>query len=574
MAGVGLTQGAIGAGRQVLPVVRAGVKAGTDDVMSRLGDQPVSVEDAASQKRVGDAYDTHLQAVQDTRGGNPQPTAVLNSLKTETFQRTKAYGRELLDSGILPEGFGPTLSAVLDQAQRHNNEIASGGLDTSSLFDDLKNAKVDPSALQPLLNGIRDLNTLSTQSFLKNQTGPFRQLGNGLAQVGAVGGALATGNIPLAVGTVLGHNQVGKMGGLVGGALDNILGTATPKILLQRMAAERYLKANGADAGPATLPSLRDATAAIPPAPDTSPTVDALAQAKVDRLVKANAVNIAAADKLPTYTVHQDSVAGTAAMVQALQSAARTQAIAGSAPAALKDRMAVGNPVGDLTQNIGSPSAFPTRTPRPSNGPLAPVDNTAAVAQPTLPQPPTAPPQAPPMAPGGSPVAAQGISGPAPALNPETLAIHGRPWEKYVGKTVPGATRQQVYDAVDAVHTPETAAQLKGNMSGADAEHLQPVIEHLAASQPGANGTQEIAMPKQWEAGKAAYQSDVSRQAAEARSVGLPDTAAALAAVGITKGQVAKAQVRDAHLASITDGAKRAQAARMFTKRLMHHGPK
>lgn len=552
MAGVGLTQGAIGGGREVLPIARAGIKSGADNVMSRLVDGPANLDDAQSMSRVGQAYTERLQAVQDTRGGDTQPTAVLNNLKTETFNATLSKIAELQKTGILSDEMARTAKTVLDkQALRHNNEIVDSP-DTSSMFGDLKSSGIDPTVLQPVLNGIRDLNTLSKQSFLKNQTGPFQKIGNGIAQAAGVVAPLATmgpAGIPTAVGALLGHSQVGRLGGAIGGAFDSALGTKTPPILLQSIAADRYLKARGADAGAPTIASL--APGPTPP-PVAAPTVGSLAQAKIDKLVRANSVNIAAADKLPTDTAHSESVAGTAAMVKALQDAARVQALAGSAPAALKDRMTVGNPAGDLTQNIGGPAQIQAGAQRPPGVPQAPPVNTAA---PTPPAQPSAP------------------SGPPPALSMTTPATQGRPWEQYVGKTLPGATRQNVYDAVDAVHSPETAAALKANMSGADAAHLQPVIEHLRSQQAPSSGTREIQMQRQWDAGKARYEDNVASQIAEARAVGLPDTSAALAEVGITKGQTAKAAIRDAHLATILDAAKRSQAAALFSKRLMEHGP-
>jgi hypothetical protein len=152
-------------------------------------------------------------------------------------------------------------------------------------------------------------------------------------------------------------------------------------------------------------------------------------------------------------------------------------------------------------------------------------------------------------------------------------ASQGRGWERYVAQRAPGATRQDVHAAVDAVHPPELAAQIKAAMGGLDPALLRPVQDHLNGQSPGP-AVEPIQNREKWDAGAQAYQQNGAQLRSEMAAVGIPaDVIAAHQEVTSTPGQDAKAALRDAALAK--HGPEVAAAAkRFFNSRVMKHGPK
>ena len=99
--------------------------------------QPNSPEEAASMARVGDAY-------QQAQARNPNATSfqVMNSLKSETVNKTLALLNEANQIGVVPDD---TLSmakkVLIDQALRHNNTIDTGSDGgTSTLYEEVANS--------------------------------------------------------------------------------------------------------------------------------------------------------------------------------------------------------------------------------------------------------------------------------------------------------------------------------------------------------------------------------------------------------------------------------------------------
>ena len=249
------TMGTMGAARSAPAVGRATVGAASDNIMSRTVPAPQSPEEAASMARVGDAY-------QQAQARNPNATSfqVMNNLKSETVNKTLALLNEANQIGVVPDAaLSMAKKVLIDQALRHNNTIDQGDGGTSTLYQEIANSVSDPKVLEPILQGIQDTNTLSNASFLKNATGPFRAIGNGIGNVADAASLIGLAGHPLT-----------KVAGGIGGVLDNAMGTATPKVLLQAIAARRAL--NGASPGPNTLQSIADARANVasmppPPAP-------------------------------------------------------------------------------------------------------------------------------------------------------------------------------------------------------------------------------------------------------------------------------------------------------------------
>lgn len=274
---------------EVPGAVRAGVKAGSDRAMSSMIGSPDDPNLRDSIARVGDLYDAALAGAPEM-GGDGQavtPTAALNNVKSTLVGRLQTFLSTAKDNGWLDADQTKVVKAAIDQAQRHNNTIteAADG-DPASTFDLVQQMSLPDDIKGPLVNGIRDLNTVSTQSFLKNSTGPFQKIGGIAGQVAGIGEGFATGGLGGALTGALFHGATGKIGALVGRGIDRVIGTDTQPILLQRMAVQRALQRAGVtDYGGNTLGRLDAAQAplgdqqaallhqlgGVAPAPDTSP---------------------------------------------------------------------------------------------------------------------------------------------------------------------------------------------------------------------------------------------------------------------------------------------------------------
>ena len=92
-------------------------------------------------------------------------------------------------------------------------------------------------------------------------------------------------------------------------------------------------------------------------------------------------------------------------------------------------------------------------------------------------------------------------------------------------------------------------------------------------------GIDAVRDPVRYQMAAQAYHAHAAQMASEAQAIGLPDTAAAIEQTALAhSGSAAgtaflKASVRDDHLAQIAHAGRRAAAARLFTHRLMTHGP-
>ncbi len=233
--------------------VKGAVQNTSDAIMASRMDQPASVADAASIARARSMYQDAMLASSNTNG-NTTPTVVMNNVKSNLVNGILTPLKGFKANGdITPDEFA-TARLVVDQAQRHNNTVTDPDLDAA--FDNLQ---LPSDTIDALKAGVRDLNTASTQSFLKNQTGPGQMIGNAIGQVAGVGGALATGNLPAAALAAIGHNKTGALGGMIGSKVDNLIGTATPTLLLRARLADKMLSANGAQQGPDTMAGLQQA---------------------------------------------------------------------------------------------------------------------------------------------------------------------------------------------------------------------------------------------------------------------------------------------------------------------------
>lgn len=248
-AGAALTQGAMSAGRHVPDIVGAGVKNVSDNLMARTLDAPASPADAQSVLRVNQAMEEARQNDINSTGKPRPDTAYAATVRDDLYTKLMRSVDELRSVGLLDPADVRDLRTLIEtQAYRAKNTITEGSDGLVPLFDRVDTMNI-PEELRTQMKGdIRDLNTVSSQSFLNRSTGPFQMVGN---QVGRWGGAaleLSHGNIPGAVlAGALGHGIGGRVGGAVGAGIDRMLGTNTPPVVLQRLNALRVLKDAGID---------------------------------------------------------------------------------------------------------------------------------------------------------------------------------------------------------------------------------------------------------------------------------------------------------------------------------------
>lgn len=228
-------------------LVKAGVKSGSDAAMSRMVDQPTDVDHAAAIEQANQAIDNARQAA----NGKPQPKDLANSAKSEVAANLRSTFTDLRKNfpDQVTAADAANFTEVMNQARRHNNVTGDGSNpDIQTLLDQMGSLDLPKEATAPLVQGLRALDVLSNASFANQQVGPFRAVGQGIANAAAIASPLVAGHIPggieAGIGLALGHNIAGKMGGAIGGKVDQMMGTNTPVAVLQRAAAQRMLQAN------------------------------------------------------------------------------------------------------------------------------------------------------------------------------------------------------------------------------------------------------------------------------------------------------------------------------------------
>lgn len=567
-AAAGLQAGAARAAGEVLPVAKAGVKEASDQVLSRTVDQPQHLEDAKSIDRVAKAADAAQEA-------NPSASRLqaLNTVKTEHVTNIVETLIKLRDAGdISPQEYRTVRTAAETQAQRHNNTITEGG-DNPSLYDAIDNLQKAPDdVVSGLKDAIRDLNTASTQSFAKNQTGPFQQIGTLLGKWGGVAGAAATGNIPELIAAGLGHSMTGKVGGLLGKGVDNVVGTNTPKVDLQAIAARRMLKDAGVDSGTSSVTQLQAIRTAMDDAASKVSGLDTLkklAQAKVDKLAQTHAVNLAADGLAPTTRPGSDPTADAAAVAQTAVASDRTRAWANAAGPEVADRLAMGIPPVDPVAVDGLSPPRP-QAPRSPSSQARPAPQSAAPA-PTPQGAPTAPPAA--------------SSGPAFAsFTPKSQAHH---WVTTgMKRDVSHAEFTEALAALheDGIYTTHEHNELRDQTGSVTnlREAIKPVLEVLRAKDAGrrAVGLPESALepgdkgeprsPTQYASGKSNYTALADGLISDAAAAGHSNVKLALRQIKAEPTTTGKNAIK----ASLLDdpdlaAAEKAFAAKTLTGKIM-----
>lgn len=283
----------------------------SDNLMSRTVEQPATHTDAQSIIRTNDAFNAATEVAKASRG-DTAPTAVINSMKSQSVIDIGEYARQLRDTGAIDPALYRTIRATTNQALRHNNTAAEGGLgDTATLLDDIKESGLPSGVVDPLVNKIRDLDTLSDGSFLKNQVGPFQKIGGLFGQGLTLGGAVLSHDPYAIMGAVAGKGISGKLGSALGGAVDSFMGTATPSLPLRAMAAKRYLDRTGvvADDGVGSLGDASSALSDVSGISDRGQMMTKLAQIHAD-MADRQAVGNPARDPVPVNTPLPDMTGG------------------------------------------------------------------------------------------------------------------------------------------------------------------------------------------------------------------------------------------------------------------------
>ena len=506
------TMGTMGAARSVPAIGRATVGAASDNIMSRTVPQPNSPEEAASMARVGDAYKQALAS-----NPNANPFQLMNSLKSETVNKTLALMNETAKIGIIPaDTLSMAKKVLIDQAQRHNNTIDTGNdSGSSTLYQEVASNINDPALRDTILQGIQDTNTLSNASFLKNATGPFRAIGNGIGNVADAASLIGLAGHPLT-----------KVAGGIGGVLDNAMGTATPKVLLQAIAARRMLA--GADQGPNTLQSIADARANVAGMP-TPPGPPAKSPGFIQPNGAGNVMNPAPAAPTPATPpgfikpLGQGNVMNPDAVPQAQQ-----------APSPIAAMMAA-KAGAQLPQEAAPQQAPPFIRPPTQGLPTRPVGvnpvtgNAADPVPVNTPIPASKPPALPPFAPD-TPATVQaalqqadlmmGKAPGAPQAAPQAPSVPGRgAASSYIGNPL-GASHDEVMAAVKG--TPLESLVANGGATPIDPSVAKGVQQSILAARQGQAGSAaNIGNPIAYAASANGYQARATDLAKQLRSVGL-----------------------------------------------------
>lgn len=288
----------------------------SNNLMSRASQfQPTSDAHAQALARVG-------QAIDDRTASTPGNSAnqIANNLKTDWKAEMATKIQAAKDQGASPEAL-VRMKTILQQAATHNNTTSEDLESSLGALTGTDHGMTDDQ-LNDFTEQSHDLNAISRQSFTGKNVGPGQMIGGAAGRYGAPVFELAHGSPMGALAALgVGHSPVGKLaegtGSQVGKLLDNVAGTSVPPIVLQRLAAQRYLKAKG-------LPPTNAAEGVTGNAPDPVP---------VNQPVAANTAPQAAAtpSALPPLRANtpddvNHAMAGDPTMAAAAQGAVQQQA--------------------------------------------------------------------------------------------------------------------------------------------------------------------------------------------------------------------------------------------------------
>lgn len=240
------------------------VKGIADRIMASKLPEDTDPDSQASSIRVaGQLQDAQQNA--SVASGTPVPlTAAANSVKTNLLSDLQGAGKALNDGGHITDAQLLEYKLATDSALRANNT-----LDTTagSPFAGINDWNVPQNIQDALQQRLRDLNTVSTQSFQNRTTGPFQTVGSAIGRVVPAGAAMVSGHPTLAVEALTGSPLTAKIGGAIGGAMDRRFGLDTPTVMLQAQNAARQLRAVGINPDAIQQTPLPPMPGAPPPPP-------------------------------------------------------------------------------------------------------------------------------------------------------------------------------------------------------------------------------------------------------------------------------------------------------------------
>ena len=313
------------------------------------------------------------------------------------------------------------------------------------------------------------------------------------------------------------------MAGGIGGVLDNAMGTATPKVLLQAIAARRAL--NGASPGPNTLQSIADARANV--AGMQPPGTPAMAATSIPRQgnlappvgvtqMAPNPVTGNTPDPIPTNTPIPPS---SPAAPPAPTGGAGLPPLAVDTPASVRAALDQADMM--MGKPPGSPAAAPMTPPQaPQMGKGSVLDAYRADlarqkavldAKRAAAQAPAAPPATPPAPP-------QPLYGGHPSVA-----------SQYIAKPL-GATPAEVAAAAQGTQHADIMAN-GGNTPFLDKVGAQQLQQSILANRQAQSGAAFIRNPIAYKASADGYQAQATDLVSQLRSAGLTDAANAAATI-------------------------------------------
>ncbi|CAB4161424.1 hypothetical protein UFOVP732_51 [uncultured Caudovirales phage] len=208
-------------------------------------------EQLVSDLRVVDAYNRRREAERGTTrfgttNSNPDPSVTFKGIKEDYTRALEGLMDAELAAGNITKDQRDLIGREIRSARVHNQELADGAtaLDYfESRRELIRGMGLNTDVERVLMDGLRDLNTATYNSMMKNKTGPFARIGQrlGVAAGGAAGFAQAG-----PAGFLLGA-ATGGIGRSLGAGLDRAAGLSGPEVLararvLSREAQKRNLK--------------------------------------------------------------------------------------------------------------------------------------------------------------------------------------------------------------------------------------------------------------------------------------------------------------------------------------------